>query len=148
MTKIKLYNNIYPMIDELVNVLYNDKINNLIYDIVDKTEFLVFLIMYFNCYFTDLNKFDIKKHLIENSNKFNMLEFKSTLQIENKSVQKYVPESNKEIVNELVDVLYDDELNNFINIKCKVTDDKRVFVMFSIPSRASSSSLRSQITHC
>ena len=104
--------------------------------------------MYFNCYFTDLNKFDIKKHLIENSNKFNMLEFKSTLQIENKSVQKYVPESNKEIVNELVDVLYDDELNNFINIKCKVTDDKRVFVMFSIPSRASSSSLRSQITHC
>lgn len=33
---------------------------------------------------------------------------------------------------ELVDILYNDELNNLIDEKCKTTDDKRVFLMFLI----------------
>lgn len=65
------YPDIYPMIDELVNSLYTDKINNLINTncetIDDRRVFLMFLIMYFYTYLSipeDIKEqYDIKHEL-------------------------------------------------------------------------------------
>jgi hypothetical protein len=55
LTKVpKLYTEIYPMIDELVNSLYKEEINNLIdtkcETVDDRRVFLMFLMMYFYTY--------------------------------------------------------------------------------------------------
>lgn len=50
-------------------------------------------------------------------------------------LQKHDKEYNMEIypmINELVDVLYKDDINNLISTKCQTQSDKRVFLMFLI----------------
>lgn len=64
-------NDVYPMIDELVNVLYKEDLNNLInikcQTVDDKRVFLMFLMMYFYSYLSIPNEtrhnYDIKNEL-------------------------------------------------------------------------------------
>lgn len=53
----------------------------------------------------------------------------------NKQISLKKFENNKDIypgIDDLVDVLYTDEINNLIDTKCQTSDDKRVFLMFLI----------------
>ena len=73
-------NTVYPMIDELVDILYNDDLNNLMdtkcTTDLDKKTFMMFILMYFYTYInihkTETSKDDIKiflSDLIKNPDK-------------------------------------------------------------------------------
>ena len=73
-------NIVYPMIDELVDILYNDDLNNLMdtkcTTDLDKKTFMMFILMYFYTYInihkTETSKDDIKiflSDLIKNPDK-------------------------------------------------------------------------------